>query len=87
MFACALRNIFNANNKLYSDITFLIIKSTIILTIVFFVLRYLRLNIYEPIDYKQKIIKKLEETCKFYQAKEDGIRQEIDFITQINREN
>lgn len=44
---------FNKNNKKF---TFLIIKSLIIFIIVYLCLRYLRLNIYEPIDYSRKLI-------------------------------
>ncbi len=49
-------NLFNKNNEQYTEVTFLIIKSLIIFIIVYFMLRYLRLNVYEPIDYNKKLI-------------------------------
>lgn len=49
-------NLFNKNNEQYTEVTFLIIKSLIIFIIVYFLLKYLRLNVYEPVDYNQKLI-------------------------------
>lgn len=49
-------NIFDTTNIELSEVILLIIKSIIIFIIVYLFLRYLRLNIYEPIDLKKKLI-------------------------------
>jgi len=75
-------NIFNKNNKQF---TFLIIKSLIIFIFVYFSLRYLRLNIYEPIDYSRKLIF-FGQTCDLENNKV-SIDYSIGFQLAFNRIN
>lgn len=75
-------NMFNKNNKKF---TFLIIKSLIIFIIVYFSLSYLRLNIYEPIDYSRKLIF-FGQTCDLENNKV-SIDYSIGFQLAFNRIN
>ena len=75
------------NKQFFTDYSLLFIKSIVIFIIVFICLRYFRLDIYEPIDYKQKLIF-FGQTCDLENNKV-SIDYSIGFqlaFTKINRE-
>ena len=76
---------FIKDNKQFTDVAFLFIKSIFIFIVVYVCLRYLKINIYESIDYKKKLIL-FGQTCDLENNKV-SIDYSIGFQLAFNKIN